>query len=69
MTDLSYQKEKMEALLRQCLKEANLCAILLGNQDLIFHPDMLKATVGKLQTVKKLAKDLSALRADIEAQW
>ncbi len=48
MTDLSYQMEKMEALLRTCLKEAKTCTILLGNQDLIFHPDMLKATVGKL---------------------
>lgn len=69
MTIYGEQMDKLTKALEQCRKEAQACTLLMFNGDLCLYEDMLKNTVGKLQTVKRLTKELAKLRAHIESQY
>ena len=69
MTLYGEQMDKLTKALEQCRKEAQACNMLMFNPDLMLYEDMLKNTVGKLQTIKRLTKELAKLRTHIESQY
>lgn len=69
MTHFGEQIDKQHSALVACEREARQVSLLMMNHDLVFYPDSLKDTAGKLQTVKRLTKNLIKLREFIESQW
>lgn len=69
MTHFGEQIDRLHSALVTCEREARTVSLLMMNHDLVFSPDSVKDTAGKLQTVKRLTKNLIKLREFIEAQW